>query len=187
MSTATRDFSRLLEDCRSGDAQAAARLIKMVYSDLQRLAHAQRGISGGSPTMNTTSLVHECYLRIAGPAASAVESRNHFFNLASRVMRQVLCDYARQRLAGKRGGGALQVTESAIDAERDAEAGELIELDDLLASLEREHERAARVFECRYFAGLSEQETADALGLGLRTVQREWNLARSWLAERLAG
>jgi len=102
-------------------------------------------------------------------------------------MRQVLCDYARQRLTEKRGGGAQQVTESAIDLERDTEAHELIELDDLLRHLEQEHERAARVFECRYFAGLSEQETADALGISLRTVQREWNQARSWLAEQVAG
>lgn len=187
MTTATQDFSRLLEECRKGDAGASARLITLVYADLQRLAHAQRGQSGPNPTLNTTSLVHECYLRIAGPSSNHVESRHHFFNLASRVMRQVLCDYARQRLAGKRGGGALQVTESQIDAERDVEAGELIELDDLLRGLEKDHARAARVFECRYFAGLGEQETADALAISLRTAQREWNLARSWLAERLAG
>jgi len=187
MATATQDFSRLLESCRSGDQAASARLISMVYADLQRLARAQRGQSGPNHTLNTTSLVHECYLRIAGPAVGKVESRNHFLNLASRVMRQVLCDYARQRLAEKRGGGAQQVTESAIDLERDTEAHELIELDDLLRHLEQEHERAARVFECRYFAGLSEQETADALGTSLRTVQREWNQARSWLAEQVAG
>lgn len=187
MTSATFEFSRLLDDCRQGDSQAAARLITFVYADLQRLARAQRGHSEGNRTLNTTSLVHECYLRIAGDATHSVESRAHFFNLASRVMRQVLCDYARQRIAAKRGGGAMQVTESAIDSERDAEACELIELDDLLKGLEREQQRAARVFECRYFAGLSEQETADALDISLRTAQREWNLARAWLAERLRG
>jgi RNA polymerase sigma factor (TIGR02999 family) len=174
MTSATFEFSRLLDDCRQGDSQAAARLITLVYADLQRLARAQRGHSEGNRTLNTTSLVHECYLRIAGDATHSVESRAHFFNLASRVMRQVLCDYARQRIAAKRGGGAMQ-------------ACELIELDDLLKGLEREQQRAARVFECRYFAGLSEQETADALDISLRTAQREWNLARAWLAERLRG
>ena len=98
----------------------------------------------------------------------------------------MLCDYTRQRIADKRGGGQMQVTASTIDAEGYAEASGLIEIDDLLNHLEREHERAARVFECRYFAGLGEQETADALGLSLRTAQREWNVARGWLAERLA-
>ncbi|MBI2398685.1 MAG: sigma-70 family RNA polymerase sigma factor [Xanthomonadales bacterium] len=187
MAQETLEFARLLDACRHGDADASARLIRQVYADLQRLARAQRGQLGGTPTMNTTSLVHECYLRIAGPVVGHVESRNHFFNLASRVMRQVLCDYARQRLADKRGGGQVQVTESAIDAEGHGEATELIEIDNLLDRLELEHERAARVFECRYFAGLGEQETADALGVSLRTAQREWNLARGWLAERLAG
>jgi RNA polymerase sigma factor (TIGR02999 family) len=187
MNTATQDFSRLLEACREGDEQASARLITLVYSDLQRLARAQRGRAGPNPTLNTTSLVHECYLRIAGPAASQVESRNHFFNLASRVMRQVLCDYARQRVADKRGGGAVRVTASALDVERDAEATDLVELDDLLRRLEQAQPRAARVFECRYFAGLGEQETADALGLSLRTAQREWNNARAWLAAELGG
>jgi len=185
MNTATQDFSRLLDACRDGDPRASARLIAVVYNDLQRLARAQRGRVGPNPTLNTTSLVHECYLRIAGPAAVAVESRHHFFNLASRVMRQVLCDYARQRITDKRGGGALRLTESQLDAERDAEAGELIELDDLLRRLEQSHPRAARVFEARYFAGLTEQETADALAISLRTAQREWNQARAWLAQQL--
>lgn len=187
MAQETLEFAILLDACRQGDADASARLISQVYGDLQRLARVQRGRVDASPTLNTTSLVHECYLRIAGPVVGHIESRNHFFNLASRVMRQVLCDYARQRLADKRGGGEALVTASGLDQVADAEASELVEIDNLLQRLESEHERAARVFECRYFAGLGEQETADALGLSLRTAQREWNVARGWLAERLAG
>lgn len=187
MAEVTLEFSNLLEACRKGDAEASARLIRHVYADLQRLAHAQRGQVEAPATMNTTSLVHECYLRLVGPVVGRVESRNHFLNLASRIMRQVLCDYARARLAEKRGGNQQAVTASAIDAEHFAEATELVELDDLLKHLEREHERAARVFECRYFAGLGEQETADALDISLRTAQREWNLARGWLADRMTG
>ncbi|GMU44875.1 MAG: RNA polymerase subunit sigma [Xanthomonadales bacterium] len=187
MSEATQDFARLLDACRRGDADASARLVRLVYGDLRRLARAQRGQVAAPATLNTTSLVHECYLRIAGSSVGSVASRHHFFNLASRVMRQVLCDYARQRLAEKRGGGQVRVTESVLDAEGHAEASDLVEIDNLLVGLEREHERAARVFECRYFAGLGEQETADVLGVSLRTAQREWNLARGWLAERLAG
>jgi RNA polymerase sigma factor (TIGR02999 family) len=186
MATATQDFSRLPEEWRSAGARASARRIALINADLQRLAHAQREQSGPSPTLNTTSLVHQCYLRIAGPASCHVESRHHFFTSADRVLRRGLCDYATQRLAGKR-GGAVQVTESRIDAEREAEADALIQLDDLLRGLQKEQACAARVFECRNFAGLGEQETTEALTISLRTAQREGNLARSWLAERLAG
>lgn len=174
----------LLEAFKRGDSQASSRLISLVYADLHRLARAQ-GASDGR-TMNATSLVHECYLRIMDPSSSSVESKNHFFNLASRVMRQVLCDYARERLADKRGAGAAHDTLSKVDAELHADALGLIEIDELLTQLAGVHPGAARVFECRYFAGLSEQETADALGLSLRTAQREWQLARQWLAERMA-
>jgi RNA polymerase sigma factor (TIGR02999 family) len=184
MSPATQEFLSLLEAFKRGDSQASARLISMVYADLHRLARAQGGINGR--TMSPTSLVHECYLRIMDPAASNVESKNHFFNLASRVMRQVLCDYARERAAEKRGGGAIHDTLSKVDAELQAEAVGLIELDDMLTRLSSVQPSAARVFECRYFAGLSEQETADALGMSLRTAQREWHQARQWLAQQMS-
>lgn len=184
MSAATQEFIGLLEAFKRGDGQASARLIALVYADLHRLARAHSGPPGR--TMNATSLVHECYLRIMDPAAASVESKNHFFNLASRVMRQVLCDYARERLAEKRGGGAHHDTLSKVDAELHAEAVGLIELDEVLNRLAAVRPDAARVFECRYFAGLTEQETADALGMSLRTAQREWNQARQWLSEQLA-
>lgn len=186
MVIATQDFSRLLGDIRQGNAEASAKLIAMVYDDLRRLARAQIGPGARDRTMNATSLVHECYLRLLDPAAHDIESKNHFFNLASRVMRQVLCDYARERLAEKRGGGQAHDTLSAIDRDVLQEATNLVELDDVLNRLELSHPRPARVFECRYFAGLSEQETADALKLSLRTAQREWNQARRWLSEQMA-
>jgi RNA polymerase sigma factor (TIGR02999 family) len=184
MSELTQEFARLLEAFKRGDSQASARLISLVYSDLHRLARAQGGADGR--TMNPTALVHECFLRIMDPKSISVESRNHFFNLASRVMRQVLCDYARERVADKRGAGAAHDTLSKVDAEMHAEATSLIELDELLTRLGEAEPGAARVFECRYFAGLSEQETADALGISLRTAQREWHNARQWLAQHLA-
>lgn len=183
MSAATQEFLTLLEAFKRGDSKASARLISLVYADLHRLARAQG--AGDGRTLNATSLVHECYLKIMDPAASSVESKNHFFNLASRVMRQVLCDYARERLRDKRGAGAVHHSLSKVDGELHDDAVSLIELDELLNQLAQAQPDAARVFECRYFAGLSEQETADALGLSLRTAQREWQLARQWLAQRL--
>jgi RNA polymerase sigma factor (TIGR02999 family) len=184
MGTATEDFGKLLEGFRRGEDRASASLITLIYADLRRLAQAQLG-PGGVRTLGPTALVHECYLRLSAAASRNIESRHHFLNLASRVMRQVLCDYARERLADKRGGGAAHDTLSALDRELHVEAQGLIELDQLLGQLEQQHPRWARVFECRYFAGLTEQETADAIGISLRTAQREWNESREWLAARV--
>lgn len=187
MAVMTRDFSRILESFEGGDAEASARLVALVYDELHRLARAQLAGQGGDRTMGATALVHECYLRLHDSVAGTVQSKHHFFNLAARIMRQVLCDYARERLAEKRGSGAGHTGLDRVDSQLHQEASELIELDDLLGKLEIESPKAARVFECRYFAGLSEQENADALGIGLRSAQREWQQARSWLSDRLTG
>jgi RNA polymerase sigma factor (TIGR02999 family) len=199
LTSKTIEFHKLLEELKQGDSQAKSKLVELVYDDLRRLASAQLGRGASKRTLDTTSLVHECYLRIIDPIRDDVEvsssakrdrpiceSKNHFFNMASKVMRQVLCDYARERLAEKRGGGAAHVTLSAVDHELQEEAAALIELDELLNKLQVLHPSYARVFECRYFAGMSEQETADALNTSLRTAQREWNLARQWLAQKIA-
>jgi RNA polymerase sigma factor (TIGR02999 family) len=180
------EVTQLLAAHRGGDSAAWASLIKFVYADLKRLAHAQ---SAGRPrdrTLNTTSLVNECYLRLYASAhAGGVESQQHFLALAARIMRTVMCDYARERLAEKRGGGQAHQSEDVIDLEAVQEAQELLELDDLLRKLATQSARTADVFECRYFGGLSEAQTAETLGLSLRTVQREWGSARTWLRERL--
>lgn len=181
--TATIEFQRLLDDLKHGDSNASAQLIALIYQDLRRLARSLG--STDAQTLNTTALVHECYLKLVDPDAVSVESKHHFLNLASRAMRQVLCDYARERMADKRGGGRPHDTLSKVDAELFAEATELIELDELLNRLAQSQPSAARVFECRYFAGLSDQETADCLGLSLRTAQREWSEARQWLARQM--
>jgi RNA polymerase sigma factor (TIGR02999 family) len=185
--TYSGEVTRLLQAHRAGDVGAWPSLIQHVYAELKRLAHLQ---SAGRPrdrTLNTTSLVNECYLKLSAAARSGgVESQQHFLSLASRIMRTVLCDYARERLAEKRGGGQAHQSDEAIDQEAVQEAQELLDLDDLLRKLAVQSERTANVFECRYFGGLSEPQTAETLGLSLRTVQREWNAARSWLRERLA-
>lgn len=182
----TSEVGRLIQAHRAGDAQAWGALIKLVYGELRRLAHRQ---SMGRPrdrTLNTTSLVNECYLRLLAPAQHGLQDQRHFFALASRIMRQVLCDYAKERLAEKRGGGQARQPVEALEQESLDEAGQLLELDDVLRKFAASNPRAAEVFECRYFGGLSEQQTADALGISLRTAQREWNQARSWLQERLS-
>lgn len=179
------EFTQLLVATREGDGAAWSSLVRMVYADLRRLARRHVQSASDMNTLGTTGLVNECYLRMVGPAHSTVENRRHFLNLASRVMRQVLCDYAREQLTEKRGGSRRREDVSAIDAEEWAETEHLVLLDDALRALEQQSERMARVFECRYFAGLSDEESAEALNLSLRTVQRDWHDARAWLAERL--
>lgn len=180
------EFTQLLLATREGDPRSWGDLMRLVYGDLRRLARRHVMSNADAHTLGTTGLVNECYLRLVGPAHACVENRRHFLNLASRVMRQVLCDYAREQLTEKRGGQFRREDLAVVDAEEWGETEQLVMLDDALRALEHENERMARVFECRYFAGLSEEEAAETLDLSLRTVQRDWHDARSWLAERLS-
>lgn len=184
MSMNDDDFANLMSAFRGGDKQAWASLVRLIYEDLRRVARANLIGHSADRTLNTTSLVHECYFRIVGVAQNSVESKHHFLRLASRIMRQVLCDRAREQLAIKRGGDQRKEQIDEIDIAIQEEAQELVELDQLLRRLEETNERMARVFEQRYFCGLSEQECADTLKLKLRTVQRDWNGARAWLAKQ---
>jgi RNA polymerase sigma factor (TIGR02999 family) len=179
------EFTQLLLATREGDGMSWSHLIRLVYNDLRRLARRHVMSITDANTLGTTALVNECYLRLFGTARAHVENRRHFLNLASRVMRQVLCDYARERLSEKRGGSQRREDLAVVDAEEWSETEQLVMLDDALRALEQENERLARVFECRYFAGLSDEEAAETLELSLRTVQRDWHDARTWLATRL--
>lgn len=178
------EITRLLDDARAGDAGAWDQAVALVYQDLKRIARGVLG-HGGSATLNPTGLVHDCYLRIARAGPEGVLNRAHFLALAARAMRQLMLNHARDRLADKRGGGAVHTD---IDAHADAvvqEAQQLLELDSALQRLEREDSRWVRVVECRVFAGLSEQETADAMDLPLRSAQRLWSDARARLVDLL--
>lgn len=123
---------------------------------------------------------------MVGPIGGSAESRRQFFAPASRIMRGAACDYARERLALKRGGELQRESVDVVDEETSHEASELIEIDDALTQFSEQNPRAAQVFEYRYFGGVGEQQKADALGLSLRTVQRDWNSARAWLQESLS-
>ncbi|QSX77511.1 ECF-type sigma factor [Agrilutibacter solisilvae] len=179
------EFTELLVASRSGDQVAWSSLVRLVYTDLQRLARRQRSHNAIPTTLGTTGLVHESYMRLAGTGKDHIENRKHFLNLASRIMRQVLCDYARLRLRDKRGGGVKHEELTDIEVEEQSEAQNLIWIDELLTKLEAENPTWARVVECRFFTGLTDDETAEALGLTLRTAQRNWHDARKWLADHL--
>ena len=179
------EFTQLLNATRTGDRASWGFLLQLVYADLRKLARHHVMSVADASTLGATGLVNECYLRLVGPGRATIENRRHFLNLASRVMRQVLCDYAREQLTEKRGGLHKREDLAVVDAEEWAETERLVMIDDTLRALERENARLARVFECRYFAGLTDDETAETLGLSLRTVQRDWQNARAWLAARL--
>lgn len=176
-------FDELMTSLKGGDSQAWSSLVRLVYDDLRRLARAQLG--GAARTLNTTALVHECYFRINEVSKHAIESKSHFYNLASRIMRQVLCDYAREQLAIKRGSGQRKEAIDDIEVGVDDNAADLVEIDQLLRRLEKKNPRLARVFEHRYFGGLNDAECAEAMGASLRTVQRDWNVVRAWLAKHM--
>jgi RNA polymerase sigma factor (TIGR02999 family) len=140
---------------------------------------ARRRLNGA--TLNTTGLVHECYLRLLKHPPAANDAA-HFLGIAAQAMRHLLIELARARLTHKRGADAPTVDVDDIDAIEERDARELIEIDDLLRKLDALQPQQAKVVECRFFGGLSDAETAQALGLSIRTVQREWTRAREWMA-----
>jgi RNA polymerase sigma factor (TIGR02999 family) len=179
------EITQLLRAYGAGDRSAFDRMVPLVYDELRRLArrHLRRGPRG--QTLNTTGLVHEAYLKMAGSPELRLRDRGHLMAVTACAMRQVMVSRARARLADKRGGGVVPVEleEGQVGLEPAAEW--LIDLDRALAGLRAHDERLAQIFECRYFAGLSEEETAEALGTSLRTVQRGWMRARAWLRDAL--
>ncbi len=175
----------LLRDLHVGKTGAFDQLVPLVYDELRRMARAQLRRSPAQ-TIQTTALVHELYMKMADQKDLELKDRGHFLAVSAHAMRQVLVDFARARQAAKRGGGAVKVTLNEDAIVVDSEAERLLDIDRALAGLRRRSERMARVVECRYFAGMSEQETAEALDISLRTAQREWMRARAWLREALS-
>lgn len=181
------EITTLLGQARQGDRSAWDRVIDLLYADLKRLA---RGAASGQRRQDITALVHDCYLRLSKSGADKIESRAHFLSIASVAMRQILINHARESLAAKRGGGSTHITLGVVDEQSSTvvceEAEDLLELDKALDALGREDPRMMRIVECRLFAGLTEEETAEALNMTLRTSQRLWQDARNRLRALLA-
>lgn len=175
---------RLFAELQAGDGGALDELFDLLYEELHGLAHRQRQRWVGDYTLNTTALVHEAWVKLAGQARIGVESRAHFSAIAARVMRHILCNQARERQAQKRGGGRelLTLDETAAVVEHDTtESDVLVALDEALRRFEQVDPRRARVVECRFFGGLTVEETAAAVGASPRTVKRDWAVAQAWL------
>ncbi len=183
----SNEVTQLLLAWSEGDPAALDRLMPVVYGELRRLAksHMRREHAGHS--MQTTALIHEAYLRLIDANQVRLENRRHFFAAASRLMRQVLVDLARERGSHKRGGAAQQVSlDEALVVSNQRDEG-LLALDEALSALAEIDERKSRMVELRFFGGLSVEETAEALDVSVETVHRDWRLAKSWLLRRLRG
>ncbi len=180
------EVTALLRAFDAGDTAAFDRLVPLVYDDLLRIARRQLG-RGPRATLDTSSLVHEAYMKLSGGAGAGYQNRSHLLAVAAVAMRQVVIGYARHHAAQRRGAGARHVTFDEREIAVDEQAEDLIAVDAALERLAQHDMRLGRVVECRFFAGLSEEETAQALGVSLRTAQRDWQRARAWLIEDLRG
>lgn len=185
--TASDRVAELLQAIDRGDRAALDELFSVVYGELNQLARRQRRAWHGDLTLNTTALVHEAYLKVVEQNKLPTQSRAHFFAVAAKAMRHILCNYARDRTRQKRGAGAPHVsleTRHEVTTFVDLSDGqtELLEaLGESLQRLEGIAERQARVVECRFFGGMGVDDTAAALGISPRTVKRDWTFARAWL------
>ncbi|MEZ4414220.1 MAG: sigma-70 family RNA polymerase sigma factor [Gemmatimonadota bacterium] len=179
------DVTQLLDGFASGDDEAQAELLRVVYDELRVLARAHLRAEPQGHTLQPTALVHEAYLKLVQQRVPSWNSRAHFFGIAAQAMRRILVDHARRRSAAKRGGGrAITLVEgSAALAGPDID---VIALDTALAELERTDPRAARIVEMRFFAGLEITEVAAALGVSEPTVKRDWRHAKAWLYRALS-
>jgi RNA polymerase sigma factor (TIGR02999 family) len=169
---------------RAGDKQAVDELLPLVYEELRQLARRHSSGQRADHTLQTTALIHEAYLRLVGGSPVNIQDHVHFVTLASRIMRQVLVDHARARLANKRQGGMRVTLSEAKDVATDS-GFDVITIDHALTRLAELDEQQARVVELRYFGGLSIEDTALALGISAATVKRDWTMARSWLRSEL--
>lgn len=179
--------TQLLRAYGRGDRDAFDQLVPMLYEDLRRLARGRIRSRGGGQTLDTTGLVHEVWLRFVDQQGLSLNDRGHFLAVAARAMSQVVIGFARKHGAAKRGGGVRPVTLDEAEIAFEGQVEQLLALDQALAGLAEHDPRLARVVECRFFAGFSEEETAAAMDVSLRTAQRTWMRARAWLKEALGG
>lgn len=185
MTTGKDQITQLLDQLSDGKREAVNRLMPLVYDQLQAMAKRQLASERSNHTLNSTALVHEAYLKLVDQTRVTWQNRAHFYAVAAQAMRRILVNYANRRLAAKRGGGQVIATFNDDEVVRETRAEELVALDAALEELGRLDERQGKVVELRFFAGLTQEETAEVLGVSVPTVRRDWRLARAWLARRL--
>ena len=176
-----RDATDLLLQAHAGDPGAVEHVFPLIYEELHRLAHRQLMREGAGQTLSTTALVHEAYLKLIDQTRVQWAGRAHFMAIAATAMRRILIDRARGRGSLKRGGGLRPIPIESVELAAEERADLLLALDEALTRLNALDPRQAQVVECRFFGGMTEEETAAALGIGLRTAKRDWAKAKSWL------
>jgi RNA polymerase sigma factor (TIGR02999 family) len=182
-----QSVTQALAGAAAGNREDADRLWQLTYDELHRIAQRQLMSERADHTLRATALVNEAYLRLVGQSDIDWNNRAHFFGVASRVCRRILVDYARRRNAQKRGGPQSKVTLDSGMIALESQSEEIVALNQALERLTLLNERLSRVVECRYFGGLSEEETSEVLGVSVRTVRRDWVKAKGWLYNHLYG
>jgi RNA polymerase sigma factor (TIGR02999 family) len=175
------EITLLLSKLQKGDRQVVDKLMPLVYSELRRLASKYLSREYEKRTIQTTELVHEAYIKLIGNVNISWQNRAHFFGIAANSMRQILVDYARKRLAEKRGGSFTRVSLFEGILVFDETDEKIIALDEALAKLSEIDSRLSRIVELRFFTGLTIEETAEVMQISSSTVKREWNIAKAWL------
>ncbi len=179
-------ITTLLDACSAGEAGAFDRLMPLVYDDLRAIAHRRLRLERADHTLSTTAIVHEVYLKLVDQATATWRDRAHFFAVSARVIRNLLIDYARERNAAKRGGGAILLPLDEQVAGEPQGTIDLLALNEALVDLGRKDERLERLVECRFFGGMTMQDTAETLGVSLSTAERDWRRARAHLFDALS-
>jgi RNA polymerase sigma-70 factor (ECF subfamily) len=179
------EVTTLLAAWSKGDQSALNKVVPLVYAELHRIARRAWSQQQNYNTLQPTALINEAYLKLANAENASFQDRCHFFAVASTVMRQILVNHAKSRLSGKRGGGRANVSLDDVEPAVHQEAEEIVALHEALDALQLVDPRKSRVVEMRYFGGLSIEETAEALGVSIVTVNRDWRLARSWLIREM--
>ncbi len=181
------DVTQILSAIEAGDPHAAAELLPLVYDELRKLAAVRVAQEKPGQTLQPTALVHEAYLRlVGGEHPQSWDGSGHFFAAAAEAMRRILVEAARRKATAKRGGNFLRLDVEPVSLADVGREADLLALEDALTELERHDPQAARLVKLRYFAGLSHQQAAEALGVGRRAADRLWALARAWLYQRLS-
>ncbi len=187
MATPPSEVTLLLQEASGGNQQALDRLLPLVYDELRAIAHGQRRSEPAEFTLNTTALVHEAYLKLVDQTRVTWRNRAHFFAIASRSIRRIVVDHARERLALKRGSGVEHISIEQLEAEPlgEGHAETLVGLDDALSRLACVDPRQGEIVTYRFFGALTIEETAEVLGISTATVKREWAMAKAWLHREL--
>lgn len=181
MDARSGEITRLLGELNAGNKEAETELLTLLYDELRRIAASYLRKERPDHTLQPTALVHEAYLRLIEQKEQNWENRAHFLGIAAHLMRQILVDYARKRYAAKRGGREQPIPLDGLPVAGIQKPQELIALDEALAKLEALDQRQSRIVELRFFGGMTEEEVGHVLGLSVRTIKRDWNVARAWL------